>query len=125
MGKKYIGVEDLSAYRRSFALSNYVWNLVFQWKYFEKNTVGKQFVRAVDSISANIAEGFNRYHRKDKVLFYYFAKGSVGESQDWLEKCRARKLINEDNYVYILGELEEFPKEIHTLIQFTYTKLKR
>jgi four helix bundle protein len=33
--------------------------------------IGDQFLRAVDYIGANIAEGYGRYHYLDKVKFYY------------------------------------------------------
>jgi len=54
-GASFLMLNDISAYKMSFSLSNYVWQIVIKWKYFEKETVGKQFVRAIDSISANIA----------------------------------------------------------------------
>jgi len=122
--EKYLEVEEIAAYKRSFGLSNYVWGIVNKWGYFEKHAIGKQLVRAVDSISANIAEGFNRYHRKDKSHFYYYALGSMGESKDWIEKARVRKLINKDEYVYIINELQKLPREIYSLINYTYKKLK-
>jgi four helix bundle protein len=62
--KKYLELKDLSAYRIAFELSNYVWGIVTTWNYFAKDTLGRQLVRAVDSISANIAEGFGRYFKK-------------------------------------------------------------
>jgi len=34
----------------------------FKWDWFAKKHIGGQFVEEVDSISANIAEGFGRYH---------------------------------------------------------------
>jgi four helix bundle protein len=40
------------------------------WPAFNRDTVGKQFVQALDSISANLAEGFGRYNKKDKINFY-------------------------------------------------------
>ncbi len=61
--KNYLKLNDISAYKGSFHLSNYVWNAVVKWDYFAKDTVGKQFARAIDSISANIAEGFGRYKK--------------------------------------------------------------
>src|SRR5438128_2308749 len=61
MEKKYLQLNDIESYRLAFGLSNYVWAIVVTWNYFAKDTVGKQFVRAVDSISANIAEGFGRF----------------------------------------------------------------
>ncbi len=65
--KKYLKLNDIEAYRIAFNLSNYVWELIIKWEYFPRKTVGVQFVEAVDSISANIAEGFGRYHKKDKI----------------------------------------------------------
>ncbi len=66
MERKYLTLNDISAYKIAFHLSNYVWDIVIKWDQFAKNTIGRQFVDAVDSISANIAEGFGRYHKKDK-----------------------------------------------------------
>ena len=43
-----------------------------------------QLRKATSSITANIAEGFARYHFKDKVRFYYQARGSVAEVQNFL-----------------------------------------
>jgi len=34
-----------------------------------KKHVGGQFVEVADSISANIADGFGRYNKKDKIKF--------------------------------------------------------
>jgi four helix bundle protein len=39
-----------------------VWALVIKWDYFSKDTIGKQLVRAVDSIAANLSEGYGRFH---------------------------------------------------------------
>jgi four helix bundle protein len=122
--EKYLMLNDISAYKRAFHLSNYVWDAVVNWDYFAKDTVGKQFVRAVDSVSANIAEGFGRYYKKDKVLFYRYSYGSLNESKDWNQKAKVRKLITEGQYDYIFTELEKLPKELHQLIKFTNEKLK-
>jgi hypothetical protein len=67
--KRYLKLNDIEAYKVSFHLSNYVWNVVLKWDYFSKKTIGSQFVDAMDSISANIAEGFGRFNKKDKVHF--------------------------------------------------------
>ncbi len=41
MGKKYLQINDLDAYVIAYDLSNYVWNIVTKWGFFEKDTVGK------------------------------------------------------------------------------------
>ncbi len=121
---KYLSLNDIEAYKIAFNLSNFVWDIILKWDYFAKDTVGKQFVRSVDSISANIAEGFGRYHKKDKIKFYRYSYGSLFESLDWIEKSKTRNLVTVKEYDYINNELQKLPKSIHHLINYTNTKLK-
>jgi len=106
-------------------LSNYVWKVVIKWDYFARDTVGKQWVRAVDSGSANIAEGFGRYTKKDKINFYRYSYGSIKESLDWNEKAKSRKLISDEQYNHIYSELNKLPKLVNQLIQYTNQKLQQ
>ncbi len=121
----YLKLNDLNSYKIAYNLSNYVWNVVICWDYLAKDTVGKQWIRSVDSISANIAEGFGRFGKKDKINFYRYSFGSLKESQDWTLKAKARKLIDEKQYRYIMDELEKLPREINHLIKFTNEKLEK
>lgn len=120
---KYLMVNDINAYKISFELSDYVWNIVIKWDHLAKSTVGMQWVRAIDSISANMAEGFGRFHKKDKIRFYYNSRGSLLESIDWTEKSNRRKLISEVQYRHIIDRLNALPREINYLIKITEEKL--
>ena len=120
----YLSLKDLNSYIISFNLSNYVWEIVVKWDYFAKDTIGKQFARSIDSISANISEGFGRYHKKDKILFNRYSYGSIQESISWAEKARIRKLIDEQQYQKITNDLHSLPREVNSLIKFTNDKLK-
>jgi four helix bundle protein len=122
---KYLMLNDIDCYKRALRLSNYVWDIIMNGDWFARQTVGVQFITAVDSISANIAEGFGRYGKKDKVKFYYYSFGSTKESLDWNEKSKTRKLLTNEQYNYVLNELSELPREINQLIQFTNRKLKQ
>ncbi len=124
-GKKYLKLNDIEAYKISLKLSNHVWETVLKWDYFAKDTVGRQFTRAVDSISANIAEGFGRYNKKDKIKFFRYSMGSVYESLDWNEKTHLRSLLNQDEYSFIFSELMQLPKSINSLILSTNKKLQQ
>ncbi|MBT3302354.1 MAG: four helix bundle protein [Bacteroidetes bacterium] len=121
---KYLSLEDLSSYKLALELSNYVWDIVVKWEYFEKKTVGEQFVRAADSISANIAEGFGRYGKKDKIKFYRYSLGSLSEVSDWIAKSIHRKLITEKQEKEMLKFSTQLPIELYNLINFTNEKLK-
>lgn len=124
MGKTYLTIDKIDAYVSSFNLSNKVWHTVLKWENFEQTTVGQQLVRACDSISANIAEGFGRYHKKDKIKFYKYSYGSMEETKDWLRKATVRKLITEEEKNEFIKLLEQMPKAINQLIQYTNEKLK-
>lgn len=124
MVKNFLSLNDIKAYTTSTALSDYVWELVSTWDWFNKRTLGVQYVNAVDSIAANIAEGFGRYHKKDKQKFYYNSRGSAYESLHWVEKAKTRKLLSQQVYEHIVNELNTLPKEINWLIKITEEKLK-
>lgn len=123
MAKEYLTLNKVNSYKIAFNLSNLTWECIASWNDFAKRTVGSQFVRSVDSISANIAEGFGRYGKKDKIVFYRIARASVYESLDWLEKSKRRKLINEEGYGKIFKILKDLPREINALIKYTNNNL--
>jgi len=124
MEKQYLTLGKIAAYNESYELGNYVWKMVMGWDSFAKWTLGKQLVNSADSISANIAEGFGRYHKKEKIHFYRYSYGSLKETQDWIKKAKERDLVNEKDATYITQKLEQLPKLINHLIKYTNEKLK-
>ena len=122
---KWLQLEDIKAYMVASNLSDHIWRLVSSWDWFNKRTLGCQWVEATDSISGNIAEGFGRYHKKDKQKFYYNARGSTYESAHWTKKAYERELINKKENDYILEELRKLPREINFLIKITEEKLEK
>jgi len=52
--------EKLEVYKLSERLADEIWVAVISWDRFARDTVGKQVVRAADSIGANFAAGAGR-----------------------------------------------------------------
>lgn len=123
MTKQYLRLNNINSYKIAFCLSNYIWKIVSSWNSLAKYSIGVQFIRAIDSISANIAEGFGRYNKKDKIKFFRYSFGSLMESLDWNEKAKIRNLLDQNEYTFIFNELKKLPKEINLLIKFTKNKL--
>jgi four helix bundle protein len=109
-------VEDLDIYQMAEELADKVWDICIAWDYFIKDTIGKQLVRAADSISANLAEGHGRYHFKDRLNFCYYARGSLEETKTWLSKARRRKLIESEEIGQIEGTIDILPKKLNAYI---------
>ena len=71
-------------------LAEKVWSQVINWDYFLKDTIGKQLIRSVDSIAANLSEGFGRYHYKEVrnfgILVDPYMKLKPGSQKHIIEK---------------------------------------
>ena len=124
MEKSYLKFDSIDAYNTAFNLSNYIWDVVIKWDNFAKSTVGRQLVTSADSISANVAEGFGRYHKKDKIRFYRYSNGSLLESMDWINKSKHRGLITPEEFDFIRSSQDKLPFELNRLIKYTNLKLK-
>ena len=62
-----MNLEDLKVYNLAMELGESVWSLVDRWNYFQKDTIGKQLVKATDSIAANLSEGLAAHCMKQKL----------------------------------------------------------
>ncbi|KKP68287.1 MAG: hypothetical protein UR63_C0004G0025 [Candidatus Roizmanbacteria bacterium GW2011_GWC2_35_12] len=106
----HLELKDLTSYKIAVDLSSYIWDIVSKWDWFNKKTLGSQWVEAMDSIGGNIAEGFGRFHKKDKVKFYYNARATVYESIHWKDRASERELISEKENDYISTRINNLPK---------------
>ena len=89
----FLRFEGLRVFQLAEQLADGIWEIVATWRYFEKDTVGKQMVRAADSIGANIAEGSGRGLPNDNKRFVRIARGSLNEARYWLRRALKRGLI--------------------------------
>jgi len=85
--------ERLEVYQLSERLSNAIWEMALNWDSFPRDTVGRQIVRAADSVGANIAEGYGRGAGLDNRRFIRTARGSLDEMQHWLRRAFRRNLM--------------------------------
>ena len=111
-------ITELEIYRKALVFSNLIWNISSKWGFTEKKTIGIQLVRAADSISANIAEGYGRFHFRENMTFCYYARGSFYEVCDWVRKAKARHLLSEKEITEIDIFIEWFPSRLNAYIQY-------
>ena len=79
----------MTAYRLALYLSDLCWeDAAVLMKTRQTWSTADQLYRAVNSVGANLAEGYSRSTGKDRALFYQYALGSARESRDWYYKGR-------------------------------------
>lgn len=100
--------ENLRVYQLSETLSDEIWAIASKWDQFAKDTVGRQLVRAADSIGANLAEGSGRGSDTEYRRFIRISRGSLYEARHWLRRAYNRGFLTKtqiDSLTAILNEL--------------------
>ncbi|MBI4631550.1 MAG: four helix bundle protein [Chloroflexi bacterium] len=106
--------EDLRVLKIAEEITDSIWKRVVQWDDFAKDVVGKQLAKAADSIGANIAESFGRFHFGEKLQFLYYARGSLFETKYWLNRVRERGLMKNEEVQRYAQQLTDLAKQLNT-----------
>lgn len=109
--------ENLDVYKQAVEIAQIVYNAVHSWKNFDRDTVGKQLVRAADSIGANIAEGFGRENGADQCRMLRISRGSMYEVKHFLRLAYTRELLNEDSVQRLKPLLESLPPKLNAYLR--------
>lgn len=98
-----IKLEDLEVFKLAEAMADAIWDAVLKWPTVARDTVGKQLIRATDSVGANVAEGYGRGTFPDNRRFIRIARGSLYESRFWLRRAYKRGLFSVDQVEVLKG----------------------
>ncbi len=109
---------DLDAWKQGHKLVLMIYRLVESFPKKENFILISQILRAVISITSNIAEGFSRRTRPDKRQFYYQALGSLTELQNQLLIARDLKYLDNDEFHKIADQTVIVAKLIRSLIKY-------
>jgi len=121
--QNYIELKNLEVYKLSRQLSTIAWKIYCNLSFEDKKHIGDQFLRSVDSIGANIAEGYGRFYYLDKVRFYYNSRGSHFEAFiHWLELLLEREKISLAEFETINGKASVLQVKLNNFITVTIKK---
>jgi len=95
------GFRKLTAWQQAYQLSLEVYKLSKSFPKSEIYGLISQLQRAVVSIPANIAEGYERNHRKEYLQFLYIAKGSLGEVETYLLLAKDLGYCSQEEYASV------------------------
>lgn len=110
-------VEDLEIYKLAILLAKRIYLLTQNFPKSETYGLIDQIRRAVASIGANIAEGFGRYHYKDKLLFFYNARGSLYEVKHFVRLSFELGYLNESDMLSLNVVIKDLSVKLNNFIK--------
>ena len=111
-----VAFDELEILKQAEEIADLVWTIVEKWSEFSRDTVGKQLVRAADSIGANIAEMYGRFNYGEKTQFLYYARGSLFETKYWINRASKRGLTEKEVAEELIKRLTDQAKKLNNFI---------
>ncbi|OGE33278.1 hypothetical protein A3E66_05170 [Candidatus Daviesbacteria bacterium RIFCSPHIGHO2_12_FULL_37_16] len=111
--------EDLIVWQKSRLLNQKIYMITSKFPASERSNLTSQLRRASVSVSANIAEGFGRYHSQESMQFYRTARGSLLEIRSHLYICLDQKYMDKVQLNEAISLIEEVSKMLSGLIKQT------
>lgn len=122
MDTKIKSFTDLNAWKEAHKLALVIYEITKNFPGEEKYSLVDQMKRCSISISSNIAEGFSRKGKKEKLQLYFTAKGSLTELQNQLLLARDVSYLEKNKFKTIAEQTVIVHKLINGIIKSATAK---
>jgi four helix bundle protein len=99
--------EDIEAWQKGRTLKQVLYRHSRQGEFAKDFTLRDQIRRAAMSVTANIAEGFERGGNREFIQFLSTSKGSCGEVQDHLYTAMDESYITKSEFEALYAQTAE------------------
>lgn len=99
--------EEVVAWQKAHAFVLCVYNITRNFPDDERFGLTSQFRRAAVSIEANIAEGYKKLSRADKLRFFNISQGSIEECRDYILLSRDLEYIDNSQFAEMYEKIED------------------
>lgn len=114
---KITSFTKLIVWQKAFKLVVLVYKTTKDFPKEELYGLISQIRRAVISISSNIAEGFSRVYKKEKIQFLYLSLGSLTELENLILISRELNYLTREKFIEISNACIEIGKLIQSSIK--------
>ncbi|MHC4221560.1 MAG: four helix bundle protein [Planctomycetota bacterium] len=117
----YNSFEDLPVWKKAKELALFAYKVSFNSKLREDYGLRNQIQRAAVSVSANIAEGFERGSKREFIQFLYIARGSCGELRSHLTIAKEVGSLNDNSFKTLYDSCVNVSKQINGFLEYLKT----
>ena len=122
---KYIPLKELTIYKLARELSAKAWLIYERLGYHQRKVWGDQMLQAIDSVGANIVEGYARYHFLERIRFYYISRASLSEGMDhWIDIGFERGIVAKEEHLTMFSIAKNLQIKLNGQIKTTYVAKK-
>ncbi len=107
---------DLKVWQDSKTLVKLTYQLTKGFPKQETYGLIDQLHRAANSICANIAEGYGRHHPREKIKFYYIARGSLYECKSHFLIAKELGYLTPEATTYLINTLDSIGRMLNAMI---------
>jgi len=116
--------ESVVAWQKARMFIRRVYEVTRKFPEDEKFGLTSQFRRAAVSIGANIAEGYKRIGKDDKLRFYNYAQGSLEECRCYIFLAYDISYITQEELSVMLSEIEDTSRLLNSYSSAIVNKRK-
>ena len=120
----YKSFEEMPVWKKAMDLATRIFKITDNLPRKEDYGLTSQIRRSSLSVSGNIAEGFGRKHTKDKLNFYYDARGSLAETKNHIIYGRNIEYFTKADFDENSKIINEVWKELNFLISNLTTRFE-
>lgn len=102
--------QDIKAWQKSYSLVLDIYKATRNFPKEEKFGLCSQFQRAAVSVIANIAEGYKKLGKADKLRFFNIAQGSMEECKCYIILSKDLGYVTETEYQLLYDKAESASK---------------
>ena len=106
--------ENILAWQKAHAFTLLVYKLTRSFPEEERFGLTSQFRRAAISIEANIAEGYKKLGKADKLRFLNISQGSLEECRTYILLSRDLEYINDEQFCVLRDTIENTSKFLNS-----------
>lgn len=115
----------LVAWKNARQVKNYFYKIILHRIHSEEKFIlANQIRRTLNSITANIAEGYGRYYYKEGIQFYRISRASLYELKDHLITCFDLKYIDKEIFNEGIKLIEQDKITLNGFIYYTQNRSK-
>jgi len=110
------GFKQLVVWQKAYEMALAVYRATTAFPRSELYGLASQMQRAAVSVPANIAEGYERQHRREYLQFLAVARGSLAEVETYLMPARDLHYIDESTFRSLEAQRAEVGRMLRGLV---------